>query len=92
MREFDKWISPRKEKYEGLLDEAVRLDAFSVTIGAQKRMAAFDHVVKAFSLNHQGNEYLVPCVEVYILQHKFKEVRSLNKDLVFLHQTSELRL
>ena len=78
MREFERWISHRKEKYRQLVDENMRLDAFSLAISSQKRMAAFDFVVKAFELNHKGNDYFVPCVEVYVLKQKYKEVRSVH--------------
>ena len=78
MREFERWISHRKEKYRQLVDENMRLDAFSLAISSQKRMAAFDFIVKAFELNHEGNDYFVPCVEVYVLKQKYKEVRSVH--------------
>ena len=79
MKEFERWISHRKESHKQLLDQNIRLDAFRVTIATQKRMAAFDFVVKAFDLNHEGNDYFVPCVKIYILNGKFKEVGNLGE-------------
>ncbi len=74
MKEFAQWISPRKQAFEHLLDEERRISAFALGISTQKLMTGLDFVVRAFGLDHDGNDYLVPCVRAFVLRKKFKEV------------------
>lgn len=74
MREFDKWISRRQKSFEHLLDMDIRLQAFSLAISTNKRMAAFDHVVRAYQLHHSGNDYFIPCIQPFLMKQKYKEV------------------
>ena len=74
MREFERWISSRKQIFQHLVDESLKLNAFAICIRTAKHMAALDSTVKAFDLDQPGNDFIVPSVKVFVIQRKFKEV------------------
>ena len=61
-----------------MLTDEIRLSAFEVTIPTNKRRAALQTVIKAFDLGEDGNDFLVPCVKIFVYKKDYKEVSVLN--------------
>ena len=73
LREFDKWIGVNKTKYQSLLSQRLRLEAFQL---ARVSFSMFDMIVRAFQLRHEGNNYMLPYIQAYVYRKMFKEVGS----------------
>ena len=76
LKQFDQWLkSPNntvRSRAESLLSRDFRVSALRVVTGPHTTL--LDLAVKAFSLNHSSNEYLVPVVKELLAKHKYNQV------------------
>ena len=72
MSEFEKWTKRNCLRHSHCLDDSIKMAAFRSAVAND--MVAFDLIVKAFSLNYEGNEHFIELVRPFIQQRKHKEV------------------
>ncbi|XP_035829392.1 exonuclease mut-7 homolog [Aplysia californica] len=75
LNEFQKWVLSSEnvhfERKSEFLTEDLRTRVFYATTG--KHISFFNVAVKAYSLDHRGNEYFLPMAKAFLLRDKLTE-------------------